>query len=70
MSLIILSDNGSGVDSNAKGLSVVSVDEKGKRNKRKFLFDLSLNVPVNGLTLSLTEFPIYEMLEENSLDVS
>lgn len=52
-------------DGNAsEGASAASVNEKGSRNKRKFLSDLSLEIPVDVSTLSLTEFPRYEILEE------
>ncbi|KAI3472683.1 hypothetical protein Pfo_030832, partial [Paulownia fortunei] len=50
-----MGDSGSSADSSSEGLSAVLVNEKG-RNKRKFLSDLSLDVPVEVSTLSLTEF--------------
>lgn len=58
-----MGESGSSVGSSSEGLSAVLVNEKG-RNKRKFLSDLSLDIPVEVSTLSLTEFPRYEMLEE------
>lgn len=58
-----MSENCSGVDSVSDGVSALSVNEKG-RNKRKFLSDLQLEIPVELSSMSLTEFPRYEMLEE------
>lgn len=46
---------------------VISAQEKGSRNKRKFLSEFPLDVPINSPALSLTEFPRYELLEEKLL---
>ncbi|KAG8370692.1 hypothetical protein BUALT_Bualt13G0009800 [Buddleja alternifolia] len=59
-----MGDSSSNVDSSPEQLSPVLVNEKGSRNKRKFPSDSSVHTPVNTSTLSLTEFPRYEMLEE------
>ncbi|KAK6120113.1 hypothetical protein DH2020_046149 [Rehmannia glutinosa] len=63
-----MGESGSNADSSNEGLSAVLVNEKG-RNKRKFLSDLPLDIPVDVSTLSLTEFPRYEMLEEKFRNV-
>ncbi|KAL2535606.1 putative E3 ubiquitin-protein ligase [Forsythia ovata] len=55
---------GMGMEWNGEGSSAVSVTDKGSRNKRKFLSDLALDIPIDVSTLSLTEFPRYELLEE------
>ncbi|XP_059298016.1 putative E3 ubiquitin-protein ligase RF298 [Lycium ferocissimum] len=50
---------------NEKSL-VISAQEKGSRNKRKFLSEFPLDVPIDTTpALSLTEFPRYDLLEEN-----
>ncbi|WMV47517.1 hypothetical protein MTR67_040902 [Solanum verrucosum] len=43
---------------------VVSDQEKGSRNKRKFASKLPLGTPSDSLVPSLTEFPRYELLEK------
>ncbi|XP_059295609.1 putative E3 ubiquitin-protein ligase RF298 [Lycium ferocissimum] len=53
-------DRNSSDDANENSL-VVSDQEKGSRNKRKFL---SVETPTDSPVLSLTEFPRYELLEE------
>ncbi|XP_073292187.1 putative E3 ubiquitin-protein ligase RF298 [Primulina huaijiensis] len=47
-----------------EGPSTALVKEKGSRNKRKFLSNLSIDIPVDVTTLSRTEFPRHEMLQE------
>ncbi|XP_051131052.1 putative E3 ubiquitin-protein ligase RF298 [Andrographis paniculata] len=59
-----MGDNDNTVGSSAEGLPTGSVSEKGSRNKRKFISDISADAPVDVSTVSLTEFPRYEMLEE------
>lgn len=56
-------DNNSSDGVNEKSL-VISAQEKGSRNKRKFLSEFPLDVPIDAPALSLTEFPRYEILEE------
>ncbi|KAL0391062.1 UNVERIFIED_CONTAM: putative E3 ubiquitin-protein ligase [Sesamum calycinum] len=58
-----MADSGSSADGSSEGLSSVLVNEKGSRNKRKYLSDLSVDIP-DVSSMSLTEFPRYEMLEE------
>lgn len=59
-----MSENCSAVDDcGSDGVSALLINEKG-RNKRKFLSDLSLDIPVEVSSLSLTEFPRYEIMEE------
>ncbi|KAL2236514.1 putative E3 ubiquitin-protein ligase RF4 [Sesamum indicum] len=58
-----MADSGSSADGSSEGLSSVLVNEKGSRNKRKYLSDLSVDIPEVS-SMSLTEFPRYEMLEE------
>ncbi|KAH6827650.1 hypothetical protein C2S53_020345 [Perilla frutescens var. hirtella] len=58
-----MSENCSDVDCGSDEVSDLLVNEKG-RNKRKFLADLSLDLPAEVSRTSLTEFPRYEMLEE------
>ncbi|KAG5587584.1 hypothetical protein H5410_048018 [Solanum commersonii] len=50
-------------DADEKSL-VVSNQEKGSRNKRKFASKLPLGTPSDSLVPSLTEFPRYELLEK------
>ncbi|XP_031100698.1 putative E3 ubiquitin-protein ligase RF298 [Ipomoea triloba] len=45
-------------------VSSVSTQENGSRNKRKFLSEFPLDIPIDSPALSLTEFPRYELLEE------
>lgn len=59
-------DHNSSDGANEKSL-VVSAQEKGSRNKRKFLSEFPLDVPIDSPALSLTEFPRYELLEEKLL---
>ncbi|KAK3007893.1 hypothetical protein RJ639_013038, partial [Escallonia herrerae] len=59
-----MTDCGSSDGSN-QGFSFGAIQEKGSRNKRKYLADFSLDVPVDTTSSSLTEFPRYELLEEN-----
>ncbi|KZV43102.1 hypothetical protein F511_04494 [Dorcoceras hygrometricum] len=47
-----------------EGPSTGLVKEKGSRNKRKFLPNLSIDIPVDVTTLSRTEFPRHDMLQE------
>ncbi|MCD9559556.1 hypothetical protein HAX54_017558 [Datura stramonium] len=56
-------DDNSSDDANEKS-SVVSDQEKGSRNKRKFVSELTQETPADLPVLSLTEFPRYELLEE------
>ncbi|KAL0437536.1 UNVERIFIED_CONTAM: putative E3 ubiquitin-protein ligase [Sesamum radiatum] len=58
-----MADSGSSADGSSEGLSSVLVNEKGSRNKRKYLSDLAVDIPEVS-SMSLTEFPRYEMLEE------
>ncbi|KAL3364983.1 hypothetical protein AABB24_010239 [Solanum stoloniferum] len=59
-------DHNSSDGANEKSL-VISAQEKGSRNKRKFLSEFPLDVPIDTPVLSLTEFPRYELLEEKLL---
>lgn len=61
--LVRMTDTGDS-DGSKQGLSPLSTPDKGNRNKRKYLSDFSLDPPANGSSLSLTEFPRYEVLEE------
>nr|GMD18568.1 putative E3 ubiquitin-protein ligase RF298 [Ipomoea batatas] len=45
-------------------VSSVSTQENGSRNKRKFLSEFPLDIPIDSPAPSLTEFPRYELLEE------
>ncbi|CAN4101941.1 unnamed protein product [Withania somnifera] len=56
-------DNNSTDGANEKSL-VILPQEKGSRNKRKFLSEFPLDVPIDTPAPSLTEFPRYELLEE------
>lgn len=58
------SDNSSGDGSNEKVSSVSTQEQNGSRNKRKFLSEFPLDLPIDSPALSLTEFPRYELLEE------
>lgn len=63
-----MSENRSGVDDcGSDEGSALSINEKG-RNKRKFLSDLSMEIPVEVSSPSLTEFPRYEIMEEKFRD--
>ncbi|CAI9781149.1 unnamed protein product [Fraxinus pennsylvanica] len=57
-------DDSGNVHGNVEVSSDAMATEKGSRNKRKFLSDLAIDIPIDVSTLSLTEFPRYEMLEE------
>lgn len=57
---MVMADSGSS-DSSNQGSSSVSNQEKVPRNKRKYLPEFSLDVP-NDVSVSLTEFPRYELL--------
>lgn len=63
-------DDSSSSDSGSEGLPDIVINETG-RNKRKFLSESPQDIPVDVETLSLTEFPRYEVLEEiqNALSV-
>ncbi|XP_073143889.1 putative E3 ubiquitin-protein ligase RF298 [Henckelia pumila] len=52
------------IEGGIEGPSTGLVKEKGSRNKRKFLSNLSIDIPVDVTTLSRTEFPRHEMLQE------
>lgn len=52
------------IEGSIEGPSTGLVKEKGSRNKRKFLSNLSIDIPVDVTTLSRTEFPRHEMLQE------
>nr|XP_016482982.1 PREDICTED: putative E3 ubiquitin-protein ligase RF298 isoform X2 [Nicotiana tabacum]XP_016482983.1 PREDICTED: putative E3 ubiquitin-protein ligase RF298 isoform X2 [Nicotiana tabacum]XP_016482984.1 PREDICTED: putative E3 ubiquitin-protein ligase RF298 isoform X2 [Nicotiana tabacum] len=56
-------NHNSGECADEKSLAI-SAQEKGSRNKRKFLSESPLDIPVDAPALSLTEFPRYELLEE------
>ncbi|CAN4113663.1 unnamed protein product [Withania somnifera] len=58
-----VSDNINNDGANEKSV-VISAHEKGSRNKRKFLSEFPLDVPIDTPALCLTEFPRYELLEE------
>ncbi|MCD7463498.1 hypothetical protein HAX54_050736 [Datura stramonium] len=58
-----MGDHNSSDGANEKSL-VISAQEKGSRNKRKFLSEFPLDIPIDTPALSLTEFPRYELLEE------
>lgn len=63
-----MSENCSAVDDcGSDEGSALSINEKG-RNKRKFLSDLSMEIPVEVSSLSLTEFPRYEIMDEKFRD--
>ncbi|XP_019197525.1 PREDICTED: putative E3 ubiquitin-protein ligase RF298 [Ipomoea nil] len=51
-------------DGSNEMVSSVSTQENGSRNKRKFLSEFPLDIPVDSPAPSLTEFPRYELLEE------
>ncbi|KAM3267362.1 putative E3 ubiquitin-protein ligase [Capsicum chacoense] len=56
-------DHSSSDGASEKSLTT-SAQEKGSRNKRKFLSEFPLDVPIDTPSLSLTEFPRYELLDE------
>ncbi|CAA2935100.1 E3 ubiquitin- ligase RF298 [Olea europaea subsp. europaea] len=57
-------DDSNNINGSGEGSSAALATEKGSRNKRKFLSDLAIDMPIDVSNLSLTEFPRYELLEE------
>ncbi|XP_022851073.1 putative E3 ubiquitin-protein ligase RF298 [Olea europaea var. sylvestris] len=57
-------DDSNNINGSGEGSSAALATEKGSRNKRKFLSDLAIDIPIDVSNLSLTEFPRYELLEE------